>query len=344
MGTMTQMICKIKVLMMGMKMRVLLFLLFLRFLVILLLLPFISLIILLLFVKKREQRKQEQYKQGSYYQTTKRSYASVRNDKGAYGEYLTYKNLEHLEANGARFLFNVYIPKGDGDTTEIDLLMICPKGIFVFESKNYSGWIFGSEEQKNWCQTLTTGRGRGKKFYFYNPILQNRVHIKYLKNFLSDSIPLHSIVVFSDRCTLKSITVTSNDVNIIKRHDVKSTVSEICNRTGNVFLSKMDIVEIYNRLYSFSQVGEVKKEQHIENICSHINKQSMQNGAFVETNSVEKISKNIDDKIVTYGIDSCPRCGGRLVLRTATQGAYKGRTFYGCSNYPYCRYIQNIDK
>ena len=306
--------------------------------------PFISLIILLLLVKKQEQRNQEQYKRGSYYQTTKRSYASVRNDKGAYGEYLTYKSLEHLEANGARFLFNVYIPRDDGDTTEIDLLMICSKGIFVFESKNYSGWIFGSEEQNSWCQTLTIGRGRSKKIYFYNPILQNRVHVKCLKNFLGDSIPLHSIVVFSDRCTLKSITVTSDDVNIIKRHNVNSTVSEICNRARNVFLSKTDIAEIYDRLYPCTQVDEMKKEQHIENIRSHINKQSMQAGSFAEMNHVEEIEKNVDGETIKRGTDRCPKCGGSLVLRTATQGAYKGRAFYGCSNYPYCRYIQNTDK
>ncbi len=35
----------------------------------------------------------------------------------------------------------------------------------------------------------------------------------------------------------------------------------------------------------------------------------------------------------------CPRCGGDLVLRRATKGRRKGRTFYGCSNYPECNYV-----
>lgn len=38
----------------------------------------------------------------------------------------------------------------------------------------------------------------------------------------------------------------------------------------------------------------------------------------------------------------CPRCGGMLVLRTAKKGANAGNSFYGCSNYPKCRYVQNI--
>ena len=39
--------------------------------------------------------------------------------------------------------------KEDGETSEVDLIFITQKGIFVFESKNYSGWIFGDEKSRN---------------------------------------------------------------------------------------------------------------------------------------------------------------------------------------------------
>ena len=96
-------------------------------------------------------------------------------------------------------LTNVYIPKNDGTTTEIDLLMINKTGIYVFESKNYSGWIFGDEKSKNWTQTLKGG----KKNKFFNPILQNRAHINALKKLVKDvdSNNFYSYIVFSDRCT-----------------------------------------------------------------------------------------------------------------------------------------------
>ena len=55
--------------------------------------------------------------------------------------------------------------------------MIHEKGIFVIESKNYSGWIFGNERDKKWTQVLANG----DKNYFFNPILQNKIHIKYNK-------------------------------------------------------------------------------------------------------------------------------------------------------------------
>ena len=228
--------------------------------------PVAMIVIILLILKKNER-----YQNGSYHQATGQPYASVRNSKGSYGEYLTYRELEHFEAYGAKFLFNLYVPKENGEMTEIDLLMVCPSGVFVFESKNYSGWIFGREEQKNWCQTLPAGRGRSKKFYFYNPIMQNRAHVKHLRALLADQIPLHSIIVFSDRCVLKNISITSKDVHVVKRHNLNAVVTEICNRVGTHFLREMDIAAIYERLYPFSQADAMKKERHVENIRSHIN-------------------------------------------------------------------------
>ena len=275
-------------------------------------------------------KKKTKYKKSSYYQVTKRPYSSVRNDKGLYGEYLIYEYLEHFTEIGAKFLFNVYIPKDNGKTTEIDLLMICSKGIFVFESKNFSGWIFGDEDQKDWCQVLPTGRGRSKKFYFYNPIMQNHIHIKYIKNFLVDQIPMYSVIVFSDRCTLKNISIISKDVIVAKRHNINSVISEICNRTERSFLSEIDIDAIYKKLYPFTQVDAEKKEQHIKNIRDQINNKT-------------EIVKQPDTKSMNQNIIKCPRCNGNLVLRTATQGIYRGKNFYGCSNYPNCRYIKNIE-
>jgi hypothetical protein len=208
----------------------------------------------------------KEYKKGTYYQITKLPYSSVENNLGRYGEYLTYKYLKSFEVNGAKFLFNIYIPKENGETSEIDVLMISPKGIFVFESKNYSGWIFGSETQKNWCQTLPKGRNGCHKEYFYNPIIQNRSHIKHLKAFLGEQIPMRSIIVFSDRCTLKNIQLHSNDINVINRYMVTSVVSHIYSENQNNLLTEKDIDEIYCKLYPYTQVNELTKIQHIKNI------------------------------------------------------------------------------
>ena len=226
--------------------------------------------------KKQNQAEEKEYISSTYYQITQHPYSLVKEDLGRYGEYLTYKYLKVFETNGAKFLFNIYIPKQDGETTEIDVLMVCKKGLFVFESKNYSGWIFGNESQENWYQTLPTSRNNSHKELFYNPIMQNRSHIKNLKAFLDTQAPIWSIVVFSERCTLKSIQVYSDDVRVIKRYDVALAVSDICNKQQNDLLTENDITDIYNKLFPYTQTDESLKTQHITNIHNNLKNHTIQ--------------------------------------------------------------------
>ena len=332
------------------------------------------LIVLVVFIKEYIE-----YKSGTYYSVTRLPYIKMRSDLGRYGEYLIYKRLRKFEKSGAKFLFNVYVPKDNGETSEIDALMICTEGIFVFESKNYSGWIFGSEDQGYWYQTLPTGRKRSHKERFYNPIMQNRSHIKHLKSLLGEQFPMRSIIVFSDRCTLKSVQIKSNDISVINRYNVAPVVSAICNQTPTDILSESNITELYNKLYPFTQIDEIAKAQHIANILNNLNEQPIRqttseyappgvttlqteeandttviqtevNSVGVETvvedlqspvvESTEQIP--VEVKPIEKQIPKCPRCNGNLVLRTATRGANAGDQFYGCSNYPKCKYIQNI--
>ena len=113
------------------------------------------------------------FRQTSYYKQKKKGYFRTLLDKGSYGEYLIYKKLRAYEKTGARFIFNLYLPSQSKnvDATEIDVLMITTKGIYVFESKNYSGWIFGNDKQKTWTQCLPQGKGKkALKERFFNPV------------------------------------------------------------------------------------------------------------------------------------------------------------------------------
>jgi len=215
-------------------------------------------------------------------------------------------------------LKNVYIPKNDGQTTEIDLLYITEKGIFVIESKNYSGYIFGSEKNRSWTATLYAGKtwlGEKKieKHRFYNPVWQNKTHIKYLKEYLKPfKIPMYSIIVFSDHCEFKEVTVTSPDVYICHRSGMNVCIKNIW-RNIEEDISLETIETIYNKLAPLTEKDKAAKQAHINAIEAKLN-----------------------------STEICPWCGRELVLRTAKNGRYAGGQFYGCSGFPKCKYIKNI--
>jgi hypothetical protein len=193
------------------------------------------------------------------------AFLSSPHRRGAAGERRIRRRLARFEKEGGKLLSNIYIPKMSGGTTEIDLLLIHPKGLFVFESKNYSGWIFGNEVYQNWTQTLPKGRrGDVHKERFYNPILQNASHIKHLMPHVRKSIPVWSIIVFSDECTLKDITVRSNNVCVIHCHQVASAVKQICKETQSDFLTEADIAELYNNLLTYTNVSKEEKRNHAQ--------------------------------------------------------------------------------
>ena len=269
------------------------------------------------------------YRFSTYAQLTEAPYWTVRRDLGKYGEYMICHRLQRFEKLGVRFLFNVYIPKENGETTEIDVLMLTPKGIFVFESKNYSGWIFGSEGQKNWYQTLPSGRGRSHKEHFYNPIMQNQTHIKHLSALLGEHIPMHSVIVFSERCTLKSVSFDPNHAQVVNRYDIVGAVIAGFNKYPQDVLDAQAIANIYQKLYPYTYVSDHIKNQHVQNIHNKFD-------------PTPAPSAPVAPAAHQSQAPACPRCHSPLVLRTATKGENAGKQFYGCSNYPKCRYIQNL--
>lgn len=183
-------------------------------------------------------------------------------DKGHYGEYLAKYALGNNNVAGySKILCNVYVPYR-GKTSEIDIILIHEKGIYVLESKNYSGWIFGSAEQKNWTQCFN----KNKKYQFYNPILQNQTHINALSNFLK--IPkdsFKSYILFSDRCELKKVPTNCEQYIIIHRNKLLDNIrTEL--RKRSVIYSKEQVNEFYNLLYPLTQISAEEKKKHISNI------------------------------------------------------------------------------
>lgn len=106
----------------------------------------------------------------------------------------------------------------------------------------------------------------GQKEKFYNPIWQNKTHIKYLiKSLKIDEMIVKSIIVFSDRCTLKKLEVHSDNVKVINRYDLKKTIEKIINDSPKVFEGGK-IIELYYELKPYTCADKDVKEKHIEKI------------------------------------------------------------------------------
>ncbi|MEN8990619.1 nuclease-related domain-containing protein [Acinetobacter sp. YH12069] len=122
--------------------------------------------------------------------------------KGKMGEFAVAVHVKLYLKDHYILLNDLTLPDGEGATTQIDHLLLGPFGVFVIETKNYKGWIFGSERQKQWTQKIYK-----KSFKFQNPIHQNYKHMKVLEQVLSDIVDkdnMHSVIVFMPEAVFKT--------------------------------------------------------------------------------------------------------------------------------------------
>lgn len=188
--------------------------------------------------------------------------------KGELGEYKIDIQLSQLPKEYLH-LSDLLIknPKSSTGFSQIDHVIITPYGLFVIETKNYQGTIYGGKDRKAW---LING-----KFKMMNPLIQNYGHIQALKNFIDGKYHQYfvSMVSFTKRCTFKIEEelrkIHSNQLVI---YDVELT--EFINRKvavlklqyKNPILMEDDIELIYNSLSNSNILDESIRKQHIESI------------------------------------------------------------------------------
>lgn len=227
------------------------------------------------------------------------------NIKGVIGEGVSRLFFMGLDANEYKVLHNITLQNKQGKTTQIDHIIVSIYGIFVVETKNYQGWIYGNEIDRQWTQVIYK-----KRQQFYNPVKQNQGHINALKGMLPEyqHIPFISIINFSPKATLKEIKIHSSHVYVVYTHRVNSIIKSM----KAPMLSNSEVVSVFERIQQ--QNNKKLSSKHIINLRNK------------GRNRKETIAKSI-----------CPNCSGQLVNRTGPYGS-----FLGCSNYPKCRFNSKL--
>ena len=218
--------------------------------------------------------------------------------KGDLGEYKIDIQLSQLSKD-YMYLSDLLIknPKSSTGYSQIDHIIITPYGLFVIETKNYQGTIYGGKNKKTW---LING-----KFKMMNPLMQNYGHIQALKNFIEDKYQQYfiSLVSFTKRCTFKIEEelrkINSNELVI---YDVELT--QFINRKVAVLklqykkpiFLKNDIETIYNSLLNANITDAAIRKQHIDIIKEKKNitdKKEIRNKCIV-------CQKPVSDKVKSF--------------------------------------------
>lgn len=226
-------------------------------------------------------------------------YLRLPSVKGRQGEARVDQELGRLDPNDYR-IFRDLLVVAEGRTSQIDHVILSRYGIFVVETKNYSGWIHGGENSRYWTQTIYRYKSR-----FLNPVKQNWSHVYALKAVLSDfdGLAFHPIVVFVGGAVLKNV---HSDVRVIYLDDLVPAIRQ----TTNITMSDEQVSLIAQRLATANITDKHARKHHVG-----------------QTYERKLAAESLENDLI------CPKCSGKMVLRTGQYGR-----FYGCSNYPRCRH------
>jgi hypothetical protein len=222
------------------------------------------------FKKKKEQKKATNKPSINDTVTSKsqKTNEQISQRKGELGEYKIDIQLDQLPKN-YRFLSDMLIVnlKAHSGYSQIDHVIITPYGLFVIETKNYQGTIYGGKRRKTW---LVNG-----KFKMMNPFVQNYGHIEALKSMIDEKYRslFISIVSFTKRCTFKvdmDYRKISSDELIV--YDIE--LSEFINRKVSVLkiknkeplLSENDISTIYEVFFESNITDQKIREAHVQSL------------------------------------------------------------------------------
>lgn len=202
------------------------------------------------------------------YQYRKQVLSVTSLDRGTWSERdLIPKLLNKCGIDQRAIYHDLYIRKENGTYTQIDLAVPTPQGILVFEVKDYSGWIFGSGNNKYWMQILAYG---AEKHQFYNPILQNRTHVTALRKLLPNNpdVPIFNIVVFYGRCEFKDVSYDpTGRVRVIYDTQVVELVKHIQSLPPAEYGNKREVADVLAEGVRNGRDPEIRQAQI--NLASH---------------------------------------------------------------------------
>lgn len=256
-------------------------------------------------------------------------------------------------------LHDIYLETADGLGAQIDFVVVTAKLVFLIECKNLFGDI-EIDSKGNFVRTMTYG-GKKHKEGIYSPITQNERHMTVMKecrledknfftgaalrnNFTSVYKPL---VVLSNPKTIVNDRYAKKEVKekVIRADQLIAVIRKAVAASGEISLSKKRMLALAEEILAKNKDERKDYLQKYEQFVKDVpNDKQMQ--PEVESEKTESTQLRHDSsagKIVGACAVACPKCGARLLLRTAKKGNNAGQQFYGCSNFPKCRFVLNIE-
>ncbi len=261
-----------------------------------------------------------------------------RVEAGILGEKQVHFELENSHI--PMYVLHDLFLEDEGLKAQIDYLIITRKNVYIIECKN----LYGNIEINNSGSFIRSYQYKGKTYKegIYSPITQNERHKELIKsiriktkNLITKALfeknfdeNYHAIVVLANPKTVLNDKYAKKEIKekVLRADQLVAYIKNKDNAKDSVLYSEKDMEEAARFFLDRNKTNPV---DYVEKYRKMLDEQKSE-------------SPNVNEKSTESNILTCPKCGAPMVLRTATKGDKKGNQFYGCSQFPKCRGIRQV--
>lgn len=179
---------------------------------------------------------------------------------GKSGEWSVHNVLmKYLKNHKGYLIDNVIVANLKGKTSQIDHILFTPYGIFVVETKNYAGYIYGKYTDQYWTQVM----GYDTKNRLFNPVIQNRTHCSRIGGILGEKYGVISCVVFP-RADITHISGCEGYV-FTRRQFYK-----YLNKFDRVIYNDKKLEQMYNKINEYKIHPICTEQEHVSRIRNEL--------------------------------------------------------------------------
>ena len=230
--------------------------------------------------------------------------------------------------------------------SQIDYIVITRKRTYILECKN----LIGNIEIDNGGNFIRIYELFGKKIKegLYSPITQNERHRRIIKEMRMQEKNLLTRMLFERNFdnAYKSVVVLANPKTYVNAKFARKEIKNQVIRADQLvsYIRESD-KEVTDRPLTIDEMQKLATFFLEKNIPARSDYAKKYEEMLATVNNDKIVMSEASATVETHdqAMQVCPRCGAELVLRTAKKGENAGRKFYGCSAFPKCKYIQNIE-
>ncbi len=178
---------------------------------------------------------------------------------GDIGEKIVGQRLETVVNTYGGYLYNDFCFEDEyGFSSQIDHILITLGGVFIIETKNMVGTVYGDKDAEQW-KCIKYQNGNIYEKIIGNPIIQNQGHINHLRDMFASIPPkMISMVIF-----------IHTDISYIDSNQVYNlpdAIRYIEEMTINSKRSREYVERINDQIRDIQSKYSISIERHIENI------------------------------------------------------------------------------